>query len=273
MASVTRDEARGYYEDFSLAVGIRDWLQPNPRHQQLRLLVDELLHARRGLRILDVGCGAGVMTDHLRRYGEVIGIDFSSAAVAAARTYTARRFGRAPTFYACSLQELPVNHDFEFIALFDVLEHIPENDRWALLAQLQERLAPEGLLFVSTPHPASTARRRLIRDDTLQIIDEEVELPRVTQEAAAVGLQLIRFAAYDVFTGSPEYQMMIFTRERLPGGPVSLRVGRFTRRSRLRQNRIGMQVCRTAHSVRLLVAGDRQAARRMLVGSIPDVRS
>src|SRR6266508_1983864 len=113
MASVTRDEARTYYEDFSLAVGIRDWLVTNPRHEQLRILMDEILTARRGLRILDVGCGAGVMTNHLRRYGDVTGVDFSGAAIAAARVFTARRFGRRPTFHAGSLEALPNDASFD----------------------------------------------------------------------------------------------------------------------------------------------------------------
>jgi hypothetical protein len=30
-------EARRYYEGFSLAVGLRDWLVPNARHEQLKL--------------------------------------------------------------------------------------------------------------------------------------------------------------------------------------------------------------------------------------------
>ena len=78
------DEAQAYYEHFSLVVGQRDWLRPNRRHARLRRLVDEQIEGS-GLRLLDVGCGAGVMTSHLTRYGEVTGTDFSSSAIELAR--------------------------------------------------------------------------------------------------------------------------------------------------------------------------------------------
>jgi hypothetical protein len=64
----------------------------------------------------------------------------------------------------------------------------------------------DGLLFCSTPYPAATAHRRAINDPTLQIIDEQVELSDIVVEARAAGLQLLRYEAFDVFAGSPEYQ-------------------------------------------------------------------
>ena len=78
------------------------------------------------------------------------------------------------------------------------------------IGQLAQRLSPQGRLFVSTPYPAFTRDRRLKGDDTLQIIDEEVELADVVAEAASAGLRLIAYRAYDVFAGSPEYQVMVF---------------------------------------------------------------
>ena len=48
-------------------------------------------------------------------------------------------------------------------------------------------------------------------DDSLQIVDEEVELADVLVEARAAGLQLLSYNAYDVFAGSPEYQLMVLS--------------------------------------------------------------
>jgi 2-polyprenyl-3-methyl-5-hydroxy-6-metoxy-1,4-benzoquinol methylase len=273
MSSVTRDEARGYYEDFSLAVGIRDWLNRNPRHEQLKLLLGDILADKKDLRILDVGCGAGLMTSHLCRFGDVTGIDFSSAAIAAARTFTARRFGRVPQFHAGSLDALPDGSKFDVITLFDVLEHISQAERPAFLADLRSHLEDRGLLFMSTPYPAFTKHRRKLNDETLQIIDEEVELPQLAGEAAQTGLQLIRFHAFDVFAGSPEYQMMLFTPARAPAGPPELRSRRLEKRTRLLDGGLGRRAQRAALAGHLLVAGQRGAARTALVGRPPDVRS
>ena len=78
-------------------------------------------------------------------------------------------------------------------------------------------------------------------------------------EAASAGLQLLRYEAYDVFAGSPEYQLMVLTPRRAPGGPAVLRGSLGTRlthpaRKALRRG------TRFAHAVRLLRAGDRVPA-------------
>jgi SAM-dependent methyltransferase len=213
------------------------------------------------------------MTNHLCRYGDVTGIDFSGSAIAAARAFTARRFGRAPTFHAGSLDVLASSATFDVITLFDVLEHIPQVDRPAFLADLRRRLGDQGLLFVSTPYPAFTKHRRDAGDATLQIIDEEVELPQLVHEAADAGLQLIRFQAFDVFAGSPEYQMMLFAPARSPAGPPELLTRQLDRRMKRLDGRFGQRAKRAALAGRLLLAGQRGAARTALVGRLPDVRS
>jgi SAM-dependent methyltransferase len=270
---VTRDAAQAFYEDFSLAVGVRDWLVPNPRHERLKRLIDGVLAGRRGLRILDVGCGAGVMTYHLRRYGEVIGIDFSGPAIAAARRFTATRVGAWPTFIAGSLEVLPASARFDVITLFDVLEHIQQSERPAFLSSLRERLVGGGLVFASTPHPAYTRQRRERGDDTLQVVDEEVEMAALLEEAAACGLQLLEFRAYDVFTGTPEFQAMLFTTTGTPGGAPQLTDPRVARRMRVLRSRTGRRARKLAHGARLLAAGERATAGKMLRGRPPHVRS
>ena len=84
-----------------------------------------------------------------------------------------------------------------------------EPERPEFIGGLRGSLAPQGRLFVSTPYPAFTRDRRLKGDDTLQIVDEEVELTDLVAEAASAGLRLIEYRAYDVFAGSPEYQAMV----------------------------------------------------------------
>ena len=257
-----------FYEEFSLATGLRDWLQPNARHLQLKLEVSDLVAGRSGLRILDVGCGAGVMTAYLTRYGRVTGLDFSEAAIAAAR-------GLAPRaeFVAGSLDALPRDARFDLIALFDVLEHIPEEERPAFLADVRELLATDGTLFISTPFPAYTAHRRIEGDDTLQVVDEEIELPQITAEAAELGLQLVRFRAFDVFRGSPEYQVMVFIAERSPGGPPVLVAPRLQRRLRLMRSRHWRRARKLGLAMRLIARGRFREARWMLTGVAPHVRS
>jgi SAM-dependent methyltransferase len=266
-AGLTRADAQRFYEDFSVAVGLRDWLLPNARHEQLKILVREVLR-RRDLRILDVGCGAGVMSAYLTRFGDVTGIDFSEPAID-----VARRLAPDVSFIAGSLDVVPRDSQFDVITLFDVLEHIPAVERPQFLGDLSCRLVDGGILLVSTPHPAYTRHRRRTNDDSLQIIDEEVPVDRVAAEAEVHGLRLVEFRAYDVFRGSPEYQFLMFGLGLAPGGTASLRSSALHRRMRLLDIPGVRRLRRFGHAARLAGRGGRSAARWMLTGRAPSPRS
>jgi 2-polyprenyl-3-methyl-5-hydroxy-6-metoxy-1,4-benzoquinol methylase len=267
-AGPTRDEAKRYYADFSRAVGLRDWLKPNPRHEQLKLLIRELLHDRRELKLADIGCGAGVMTAALRRYGEVTAIDFSGPAIE-----VAQRLVPDVRFLEGSLEALPEDTRFDVITLFDVIEHIPAHERGHFLAEVRTRLADQGMVVISTPFPAFTRFRRANNDPTLQIVDEEVWLPDLLTETAALGLQLLEYRAFDVFRGSPEYQAAVFTTKRTPGGGPVLRQYRLSRRLRWIESRIGGRASRVRQAAALAARGRLRDARWMLSADVPTVES
>jgi SAM-dependent methyltransferase len=98
-----------------------------------------------GLRLLDVGCGAGGMLGHLARFGSAIGVDPSPDAVAYSAARGADvRLGTLP-------DGLPFGADdrFDVITLLDVLEHVDDDD--ASLRTLRRLLAPAGLLVMTVP--------------------------------------------------------------------------------------------------------------------------
>jgi SAM-dependent methyltransferase len=258
--AVSQADAQAYYEDWSLKVGLRDWLAPNLRHEHLRVLVDDLMRNQTDRRILDIGCSTGVLTQHLTRYGNVTGTDFSTAAVRAAQE-------RVPeaTFHAGPLDTLPSGQPYDLITLFDVLEHIPATERPEFLVKLCGMLAPAGQIFASTPFPDYTAWKRKNGDEELQIIDEEVCLPDVIREAADAGLQLVAYKAYDVWGGSPEYQAMVFARAARPGDGV-VRIEPRVRHHDARRWRI-------QQAARVALKGRLRMAWWFLTADVPTARS
>jgi SAM-dependent methyltransferase len=255
---------QAFYQDFSLEVGVRDWRRPNWRHELLRLYVDELIGRARGLRVLDVGCGAGVMSSFLCRYGDVTGTDFSEPAIRLARALEPRA-----TFHAGPIERLDVGERrFDLVTLFDVLEHVPHAEREPLFAKLRSLLDPEGWLVLSTPHPGLTRWLHEHRPDLLQVVDEPVEVGDIVRLASGVGLELSVYRTYDVDAfHSPQYQFLVLAP---PGGAHRRYVPAPGHRLLARLGAASNPLVRKArllqHAARLVRAGRPGAARWLLVG-------
>lgn len=101
-----------------------------------------------GKRALDVGCGAGLLAEPLARLGaRVTAIDAAPELIAAARTH-AEAAGLSIDYRAGAVEAL--DGRFDLVTAMEVVEHVA--DPRAFVAALAARLAPGGLLVMSTPN-------------------------------------------------------------------------------------------------------------------------
>lgn len=112
-----------------------------------------------GKRALDVGCGAGLLCEPLARLGAAVtGVDAAAETVAAASAH-AEAMGLAIDYRMGELASLELGA-FDLVTCMEVLEHVA--DKPAFIAALAERLAPGGLLILSTPNRTAASRLLLV---------------------------------------------------------------------------------------------------------------
>ncbi|MBV8342800.1 MAG: bifunctional 2-polyprenyl-6-hydroxyphenol methylase/3-demethylubiquinol 3-O-methyltransferase UbiG [Gammaproteobacteria bacterium] len=103
-----------------------------------------------GCRVLDVGCGGGLLAESLARAGAVVtAIDFAPGMIEVARLHAAES-GLAIDYRLAAAEELARSAPgaYDVVTCMEMLEHVP--DPAAMTATLAAALRPAGALFVST---------------------------------------------------------------------------------------------------------------------------
>ena len=111
-----------------------------------------------GKSALDVGCGAGLLAEPLARLGaKVTAIDAAAELVGVAREHAAGQ-GLAIDYRHGAVEDLDGN--FDLVTSMEVIEHVA--DPQVFLNSLAARLAPGGLMILSTPNRTALSRILMI---------------------------------------------------------------------------------------------------------------
>lgn len=102
-----------------------------------------------GLRLLDIGCGGGLLCEPMARLGaQVVGADPAAGNIPVARLH-AEQAGLAIDYRVTTAEDLAAaGEQFDVVLCMEVLEHVP--DPATFLAACGQLLRPGGLLLAST---------------------------------------------------------------------------------------------------------------------------
>lgn len=113
-------------------------------HNFVLKLLQKYSKGKLGLKILDAGCGTGLLIKKLEKYGDVVGVDFEKEAVRLSKK-------RGVKVQKASVNKLPFPaNSFDVITSVDVLYHKNVVDLLAL-SEFRRVLKKDGILILRVP--------------------------------------------------------------------------------------------------------------------------
>lgn len=133
------------------------WWDPEsefrPLHQinPLRLAWIQERVSLQGLKVLDVGCGGGILSDAMARAGaQVLGIDLADKALKVAQLHALETQTPGVQYRSISAEDLAAEQaaQFDVVTCMEMLEHVP--DPASVVSACATLVKPGGWVFFST---------------------------------------------------------------------------------------------------------------------------
>ena len=145
-------------EEFALFNQLSDeWWNENGKfkilHQikshRMTYILDQINNRKiKNLKILDVGCGGGIICEPLARLGaKVTGIDFAPNNINAAKIHSKKNKLKIK-YISKDIEKSKLDEKFDLILMFEVLEHL---DNWKkTIKNIKKNLNKNGMIIIST---------------------------------------------------------------------------------------------------------------------------
>ncbi|XP_047990810.1 ubiquinone biosynthesis O-methyltransferase, mitochondrial-like isoform X1 [Leguminivora glycinivorella] len=135
-------------------------------------------------KILDIGCGGGILTMPLAKLGaEMTGVDASQELISVAQEYSQVHPpvpGKQPTYICTSIEEHAKDHAnvYDGVVASEIIEHIENDKKELFVKSCINTLKPGGRIFFTTP-----TRTRLSQFTTICLAEYVLNtIPRGTHQ-------------------------------------------------------------------------------------------
>lgn len=181
------------------------WSTPEPNHDEaarwskIASFMEHILRRFKTaqpnstLRILEVGCGRGWLSNLASQYGTVEGVEPVAGVIAHAR----KMFPHI-RFEAGTAETVLNRTDFapyDLVLCSEVIEHVPDPQKRGFLEELKQLLTPEGYVILTTPRGEMWERWKAISPPCQPVEDwiteQDLEQHFVAQGLTPLGLERI----------------------------------------------------------------------------------
>ncbi len=202
--SKTSKEVAEFYNSFTKyqnRVGI---------NSRIRTILKNLkkLKLKPNIKILEVGCGVGLLTVQLKKIyslASLFGTDISEGCIKEA---TDRAGDSRTKFLVTDMTDFNPTDNFDLVLFADVLEHIPVENHFAIFKKLSECTHKNSVIAINIPHPAYLEWQIKFDPEVLQIIDQPLHLPMLIDSIYKNGFMIKELSSYSLYHNLPNYQWM-----------------------------------------------------------------
>lgn len=167
------------------------------------------LGLQKNSKVLELGCGVGLFTRLLSQKissGSIEAVDISQKSIKIAKNHLSKN--NIQFFAEDVISYHPKENRFDFITLLDVIEHIPLEEHAKLFRNLGELLSKDTLLIINIPNPKYISFLQKHHPESLQIIDQPVEILPLLQHFEDNGIEMLFFEKYGIWENE-DYHFMV----------------------------------------------------------------
>lgn len=172
------------------------------------------LGLRKNSNVLELGCGIGAFTYMLSKKikdGIVESVDISPQSILFAKEKI--KSGNISFHQADIVSYSPQSKcKFDFITLFDVIEHIPVDQHARLFGNINPIMGEDALLLINIPNPLFIEYDKKYQPEVLQVIDQPIYLNVLSENLYRNNFIIESFQTNSVwFEG--DYQFLVIRRK------------------------------------------------------------
>ena len=207
---MNKEEVEKFYDEFV------DYQSENGVNERIYVLFKKMisLGLNNNSNVLELGSGIGALTYLLTKKiksGKIEAVDISPKSIAFAKQKIKNNNVCFSSADIVTYEAMSTN--FNFITLFDVLEHIPIEQHSTLFKNIVRTCDDKTKVLINIPNPEYVQYDINNQPESLQIIDQPIPLVEIAKNLEKSGLELIYFKTYSIWI-IDDYQFFILRKKK-----------------------------------------------------------